>query len=1082
MSLQDITITGSIGSIATQSYGQRTYISSTDEQSFPIEEITGNQAGVWPNFIPGTDYTVDLIVNVTQSWSGSNITPLGTVPYVHNTMEEFIDGEFSGSNYVVTNGNLNDAQCEQFLTVSTVPTSYSVFPYSIYRLDGAVQGTSQFGVFINDLTSPPNGGILLFKEDDDITYNIPPVPSFTIKYVKITYLKISRFDKEGNDNTLSLQELTNIRWYDTSGVGLIDLKVLNISEYPTYYLYAVLSKTFINPTYVPGDDNILNYSLSASFTGTSASAGLQYLDNWNIHNISNGTFNTYYYTFDYPSPNIYIKYTASITAYNGNVSPVIFDFNFIENTYVGTETYFSTIAQTQSVTLNSGDTKTFTLKGLTNSSFIGNPSSQYHLEIKGKGFSLPISLSNTFWIVTNSVAPQTSTSSVVLEPYLLSNFANSDCDVLMNNYSENDYSNFYREVLYDNGGTVPSNLKQIINNTAQFAEVNDYLYNASANRLPRYEGVRTTSAGINLPSKNGLTNKELANISFPSDLIINNGTPSVTDLQTYFAYFDYITDTSYELINKSAAHIIYLIDKDGNIQTPTLTGSYYYNLIDNFITNDKSNIIVEDPDGSKIFVGNKTVIRPGVIPRAILYTQTGSGYNVQNGIFFGDSGSVVANNPINYVSRYSTTQPSQTLDFNGDIILDLNYTTLASQYIHLNAGNNWLEVISGSNNVQISFGLSATFFLSNPYTTPSYNQYNLGLYLEKSEDGGSSWFTVAYTPFNTRPYTGTSNSTNAWYPQDKFTPVTGHLYRFRFTNPSSYYRVIFYPQTNIVVTQTPPATSATASINIANYWVTGSQLDGTPKNIINSTQLLPLYTPSNPIYQSYNPDDGYAPCLPFVINSGDQIRFEGDELQTYTIGKAEITNVFTKDTPYSNYNNIWNHTSNWTINSSTSATCTGGSLYTQFLSFEAPTDPFNDTQWYTFYFEVTSYTSGQLLISLGGLGDTINITGTGFYSGSFQRDQHDQTQIYIYSNNFIGTISNLTGIGQSLVLTLDNNISEGTDLNSFLIRRFQPNPNYVILDTPLINGIGYLLPEYATDELKQNFDKIIVSLRERTLI
>ena len=44
MSLQDITITGSIGSIATQSYGQRTYISSTDEQSFPIEEITGSQS------------------------------------------------------------------------------------------------------------------------------------------------------------------------------------------------------------------------------------------------------------------------------------------------------------------------------------------------------------------------------------------------------------------------------------------------------------------------------------------------------------------------------------------------------------------------------------------------------------------------------------------------------------------------------------------------------------------------------------------------------------------------------------------------------------------------------------------------------------------------------------------------------------------------------------------------------------------------------------------------------------------------------------------------------------------------------
>ncbi len=55
------------------------------EQSFPIEEITGSYAGSWPNFIPGMNgsasYTVDLIVNITQSWSGSNITPLGLVSF-----------------------------------------------------------------------------------------------------------------------------------------------------------------------------------------------------------------------------------------------------------------------------------------------------------------------------------------------------------------------------------------------------------------------------------------------------------------------------------------------------------------------------------------------------------------------------------------------------------------------------------------------------------------------------------------------------------------------------------------------------------------------------------------------------------------------------------------------------------------------------------------------------------------------------------------------------------------------------------------------------------------------------------------
>ena len=118
MSLQDITITGSIRSITTQSYGQRTYIASTDEQSFPIEEITGSQAGAWTNFTPYTNYTTDLIVNVTQSWTESIVTPLGVINSIHNTMEEFIDGEFSGSNYVVSNGNLTDADCQQFLVAN----------------------------------------------------------------------------------------------------------------------------------------------------------------------------------------------------------------------------------------------------------------------------------------------------------------------------------------------------------------------------------------------------------------------------------------------------------------------------------------------------------------------------------------------------------------------------------------------------------------------------------------------------------------------------------------------------------------------------------------------------------------------------------------------------------------------------------------------------------------------------------------------------------------------------------------------------------------------------------------------------
>ena len=67
-----------------------------------------------------------------------------------------------------------------------------------------------------------------------------------------------------------------------------------------------------------------------------------------------------------------------------------------------------------------------------------------------------------------------------------------------------------------------------------------------------------------------------------------------SNLQTYFAYFDYMINTDSELLGKSAAHILYLIDKDGKIQTPTLTGSYYYNLIDRTLNRNDPNLKILD--------------------------------------------------------------------------------------------------------------------------------------------------------------------------------------------------------------------------------------------------------------------------------------------------------------------------------------------------------------------------------------------------------------------------------------------------------------------------------------------------------
>lgn len=156
MSLKNIIITGSIGSHPTSSYGQKEYISSTDQQSFPIEKITGSNAGSMPD-LNGQYSTTNLYVNITQSWSGNNDTIAGLVSYVHDTQDEFINGEFSGSILEVTNQRLIDEDCEQFLKVNTTLINYKPYFYK--------STITSLGVFLDLNTTPNDGEIYIFWND-----------------------------------------------------------------------------------------------------------------------------------------------------------------------------------------------------------------------------------------------------------------------------------------------------------------------------------------------------------------------------------------------------------------------------------------------------------------------------------------------------------------------------------------------------------------------------------------------------------------------------------------------------------------------------------------------------------------------------------------------------------------------------------------------------------------------------------------------------------------------------------------------------------------------------------------------------
>jgi len=154
---EDITITASVRGIPGMLDGQRIYTSSTQYQSFPIEQATGSSGGVVPQ-LNGTSST-GLYVNITQSWSGTTPSLLGNVAFTQSSQYEFFNGEFSGSVVVAENGNLNDPDCRIYLYANTIETKYKPVFYLSTQLNG---NDNALNLFLDPNTSPNVGEIYLY--------------------------------------------------------------------------------------------------------------------------------------------------------------------------------------------------------------------------------------------------------------------------------------------------------------------------------------------------------------------------------------------------------------------------------------------------------------------------------------------------------------------------------------------------------------------------------------------------------------------------------------------------------------------------------------------------------------------------------------------------------------------------------------------------------------------------------------------------------------------------------------------------------------------------------------------------------
>jgi hypothetical protein len=95
--------------------------------SIPMGYIDGG-AGGSVNNLNGLDtnpYYVNNVYGVTQSWQENIIIPSGIVTQTHSSQDEFYNGEYSGSEFIVEDGELNTS-CDIYKNPSTQDILYNV--------------------------------------------------------------------------------------------------------------------------------------------------------------------------------------------------------------------------------------------------------------------------------------------------------------------------------------------------------------------------------------------------------------------------------------------------------------------------------------------------------------------------------------------------------------------------------------------------------------------------------------------------------------------------------------------------------------------------------------------------------------------------------------------------------------------------------------------------------------------------------------------------------------------------------------------------------------------------------------------
>jgi len=686
----------------------------------------------------------------------------------------------------------------------------------------------------------------------------------------IKYIKISKTDLAGanRDNNLNSLQKLRLKYND---IGVVEYDIINISEFSDHYLYSVYASNDVSAT----DNEILNY---AFFAGSPFISPLNNVSpygdviiNWSPGGISNplGYFKRYAqgspfgggaYTVG-KSANANFVISVSYTV--GSLNPGDFAFLLLVSSIRGI---------LNSVTISqSNPTGTFNY-------FLPNLYSDEIIRVElspsagGSGVLTNMNFNITPFIGAQSVSP----TLTVLEPIIPPNFYNSSCNATINNATENRFSLDYQKVDYPYASITAQNTQAIINGSAVRAQVQDSNYTSLRHANPRYNGSRLIGAQLNEYT--------------PGDLSYGK-TAVIEQNQKYFGYFDWVGAFEPELKGATAAHVIYLIDEQGNA-IPTredFDKGRYYDLVYNFERDKEALISLKIPEevpSLKTMNGLKRVLYSGADITPIVHTDKGVNYTTGNNVnitvkFTFNDAKTIPLDPAQPLYVILLDRPGGSYDWPNDLQSPgvLAYQVLPPAFL---AGTSFVLNYNGTLNSGQNL---YPFIVWSDYDANKTVNINFKI-ADKFERN-----IIESTNPKQRTSTSVLDTYNGWTQVNiPFAPGILDFYLVKqelidYLNNASPVTLTFTePSLNIVRNVSYPFWTSTGSNYIES---SGSSSFATPNiNLAIINRFNTFFSSSFSMLQtSPNRDQtGYDEVTtPFTIEIGDQFRFGYDENNMYTV-------------------------------------------------------------------------------------------------------------------------------------------------------------------------------------------------------